>query len=260
MAPATLFLSLALLGADGIGGAPSSDRAGRAESWIADSQLTLRSQHAKGQATVIAVSGQRLAVVTAAHFLSDRDVDHAVLVLRADVVVPGRLAAVARNPAFERVAGKGPSESAARSIGVDTAVALIVIAPRSDDERRAMGAVRAVDWTETPFPRIGGQVLPVHIMDQFGVEHIVRAGNHLNPKCLAWGRTTYAPQHGDSGAGVFVLRRTQSGALRPLLIGNVSQTDDRGGIASLAYRSADWVEDALNPVTRAATDDRPAGR
>ncbi|MDR3633554.1 MAG: hypothetical protein P4L84_06940, partial [Isosphaeraceae bacterium] len=214
---------------------------------IADTQLTLRVERAKGQATVIAVAGERLTVVTAAHFLSRNDVDHIVQIQRGEEVVPGHIVAVVRNPSFQLVPARGSSESAARTLGVDTAFAVIKAGPRSEQERRVLRTVRAADLTTSPFPAGGGQVLPVHIVDQFGVEHVVRAGNHLNPKCLAWGRATYVPQHGDSGAGVFVVRKTPEGELRPVLIGNVSQTDDRGGIASLTHRSAPWVGHALDP-------------
>jgi hypothetical protein len=82
-------------------------------------------------------------------------------------------------------------------------------------------------------------------MDQFGKEHVLRAGNHRNPRSLVWGRQNYDTQRGDSGAGVFFVGKTADGADRPILIGNVSQTDDRGGIASLAYGSERWVRTAL---------------
>ena len=41
------------------------------------------------------------------------------------------------------------------------------------------------------------------------------------------------------------MRRMASGEPSPLLIGTVSQTDDRGGIASLASHGEPWLEKAL---------------
>jgi hypothetical protein len=228
---------------------------------IADTQLTLKAERAKGQATVIAVAGERLTLVTAAHFLSRDDVDHGILVQRGEASVPGRVLAVTRNPSFQIGAAKGASEAAARTLGVDTSVALIQVRPRTVEERRVLADVRPAELTAAPFPAGGGQIVPVHIVDQFGIEHVVRAGNHLNPKCLAWGRSAYVPQHGDSGAGVFVVRKGPRGESRPVLIGNVSQTDDRGGIASLTYRSAAWMGRALESAEEAsAGDDRTSGR
>ena len=55
--------------------------------------------------------------------------------------------------------------------------------------------------------RSSGQILSVHIVDQYDQEHVVRAGNHLNPRCLAWGKQNYDTQRGDSGSGVFLFAR-----------------------------------------------------
>lgn len=213
---------------------------------IADTQLTLRVERARGRATVIRITGNRLTVVTAAHFLSAKDVDTDIVIQRGEEILTGRVLTVAQNPNFHWARSKNPNDlTAGSTLGVDTAVATINVEPHNEAERRLFESIRAADMTIAPFPGVAGQIVPVHIVDQFEKEHVVRAGNHLNPKCLAWGRSTYDPQHGDSGAGVFVLRRSQAGTLSPVLIGNVSQSDGRGGIASLAHRSDPWIRDAL---------------
>ena len=61
---------------------------------------------------------------------------------------------------------------------------------------------------------------------------------------LAWGRRGFDTKPGDSGAGVFLVRTTPEGAPWPILIGVVSQTDERGGIASLIHRDEPWFADA----------------
>lgn len=224
----------------------ASPPADRSDSRIADSQLTLRTGRTQGQATVIAAADDRLTVLTVAHFLSENDVARAVTIRRRDLTVNARIAEVARNPHFG-LGRPGPQrELAANTIGVDTAVAVLRVEPHNDRERRLLTEIRPVDLTVSPFPAGPNQIVSVHIVDQFGDVHAVRAGNHLNPKCLAWGAKTYTPKRGDSGAGVFVLRKSDDGELRPLLIGSVCQADARGGIASLAFRSAPWIERTLH--------------
>jgi hypothetical protein len=41
------------------------------------------------------------------------------------------------------------------------------------------------------------------------------------------------------------MRNTPEGEPRPILIGVVSQTDDRGAIGSLIHRDEPWIEDTL---------------
>jgi hypothetical protein len=212
---------------------------------IVETQLTLRLNPMQGRATVIEISDQTLTIVTAAHFLAADDVGKPIQI-HHDGNLTGRLVAVARNPGFHPIRSRATDEEMAfGTLGVDTAVAVITLDLRSDAERRVFEKIRAADMTLMPVPNVPNQILTVNIVDQNDEEHVVRAGNHLNPKCLAWGRRNYDTQRGDSGAGVFVMRKTSEGETVPVLIGNVSQTDDRGGIASLASRGEQWVNQAL---------------
>jgi hypothetical protein len=45
------------------------------------------------------------------------------------------------------------------------------------------------------------------------------------------------------------VRETTEGKPRPLLVGNVALSDDRGGIAPLLSRSTKWLEEALAKVS-----------
>jgi hypothetical protein len=59
------------------------------------------------------------------------------------------------------------------------------------------------------------------------------------------------------------MEKTADGEPWPVLIGNISQIDDRGGIASLAYRKDPWIEKALEGLQpkpfKAGTGRPPAG-
>jgi hypothetical protein len=212
---------------------------------LAETQLTLRLDPLQGRATVIAKTDETLTVLTAAHFLAPGDVGRTIAIAKS-VWLRGRLLAVARNPGFRPLRSRETNEpSPLLTMGVDSAIATIKVELRSPAARRAFATIQAVELQRDPILSSSGQIIPVHIVDQFGKEHVLRAGNHKNPRSLVWGRQGYDTQRGDSGAGVFVVRKTADGADRPILIGNVSQTDERGGIASLAYGSERWVKDAL---------------
>jgi hypothetical protein len=209
---------------------------------IAETQLTLRLDPKQGRATVIAIGEETLTVLTAAHFLAPEDEGRTIRIEKS-VWLPGRLLGVTQNPGFRSRQMNEPSPS--QVVGVDSAIATIKVELPSERARRAFGTIRAVALVRDPILRSSGQIIPVHIVDQFGKEHVLRAGNHQNPRTLVWGRQNYDTQRGDSGAGVFFVRKTADGTDIPLLIGNVSQTDARGGIASLAYGSERWVQSAL---------------
>ena len=212
---------------------------------IVETQLTLRLNPMQGRATVIEVEDHTLVIVTAAHFLAADDVGKPIQI-HHEANLTGRLVAVARNPGFRPIRSRTTDEeSAFGTLGVDTAIAVITLELKSEAERRVFEKIRPAEMTLAPVPSAPNQLLTVNIVDQFGEEHAVRAGNHLNPKCLAWGRRNYDTQRGDSGAGVFLMRKTPEGETTPVLIGNVSQTDDRGGIASLSSRGEPWVSQAL---------------
>jgi hypothetical protein len=212
---------------------------------IADTQLTLQLNPYQGRATVIAIARETLIVLTAAHFLAPEDVGRTIRIEKT-VWLRGRLVSVTRNPAFRPLRSRQTNElTPFGTMGVDSAIAAIKVDLPSEGTQRAFGTIRAVALERDPILSSSGQIIPVHIVDQFGNEHVIRASNHMNPRCLAWGRQSYDTQRGDSGAGVFFMRTTAEGRKQPILIGNVSQTDPRGALASLAYGSERWVEKAL---------------
>jgi hypothetical protein len=135
--------------------------------------------------------------------------------------------------------------SAEGILGVDTAIVAIAVGLHDEVDRQVFRRIKAVDMTPQATPSRPDQILPVRIVDQFGEEHVLRAGNHLNPKSLAWGRGGFDTRPGDSGAGVFLVRRTPAGEPLPVLIGVVSQSDERGGKASLIHRDEPWIEGTL---------------
>lgn len=241
---------------------------GQAVLRIRETQVTLRHGRVQGRATVIGKDQATLTVETAAHFLAQDDVGKTILVLRREGHLIGHIAAVTRNPDFHPIRLRNPDEAAIDgAVGVDSAIAVIVVDPRDRNEQRILETIKSADLALNLVPRVPRTILSVHIVDQFGEEHVFRAGNHLNPKCLAWGRRSYQPRPGDSGAGVFVMGKTAGGEPSPILIGNVAQADDRGGIASLAHRNAPWIEETLDrdqsppgPLRRGAKDQPPAER
>jgi hypothetical protein len=217
---------------------------------IVQTQLTLRVYPVQGRATVIGIADETLTILTAAHFLSSDDVGKPVQIQHAGKHhLMGRLLSVTRNPRFRTIRSRtDDTELSFGTMGVDTAIATIKVDLPGDDQRRTFGEIRAADVSPIPVPASPNQILTVAIVDQFGAEHVLRAGNHLNPKCLAWGRRNYDTQRGDSGAGVFVVRKSAEGESWPILIGNVSQTDPEGGIATLTNRSESWFAKALGDL------------
>jgi hypothetical protein len=212
---------------------------------ISQTQLTLRLDPLQGRGTVIAIADDTLTILTAAHFLSSEDVGRTIQI-KGEGPLRGRLVAVTQHPGFRPLRSRTSDEpSTFGTVGVDTAIAVIKVELRRESERRVFATIHSAELTRDPVLRSAGQILAVHIVDQHGQEHTVRASNHLNPKWLAWGRQIYDTQRGDSGAGVFVMRTTPEGQPAPLLIGNVAQTDDRGGLASLAYRNEHWIFRAI---------------
>jgi len=212
---------------------------------IAETQLTLRLDPFRGRGTVVSISDETLTVVTAAHVVDAEDVGKTVLISQQRRL-RGRVVAVARNPLFRPVRSRYRRElSADRTLGVDTAVVAIAVDLHDASDRLAFKRIKAADLTPQTIPGRPDQVLPVRIVDQDGEEHVVRVGNHLNPKCLAWGRGNFDTKPGDSGAGVFLVRKSPAGEPSPVLIGVVSQTDERGAIASLVHRDEPWIEDSL---------------
>ena len=237
------------------GAAEVPDRTG--PSRIAATQVTLRVGPTRAQGTAIASDGETLTLITAAHFLSDGDVGKPIFLRHAAGPLIGHVESITRNPFYHPVRPRTPGEASAYgTMGVDTEVATVKVDLRSEGERKTFQSIQTAEVTTRQIPGTSGRILPVHIVDQFGEEHVVRAGNHLNPKCLAWGRGSFDVHRGDSGSGVFVLLKTPEGGTTPVLIGNVSQIDDRGGIASLTGREERWLEEAL-ARHQAASGPRP---
>jgi hypothetical protein len=221
---------------------------------IAETQVTLRLNPILGRATVIAIADSTLTIVTAAHVLSSEAVGRTILIQQPPQGrLAGRVVAVARNPGFHPVRSRNPREpSVDGTLGVDTAIVDIAVEQRDESDRRAFARIKVAGLTAQALPGRPDQIFPVRIVDQFGEEHSVRVGNHLNPKCLAWGRRSYDTKPGDSGAGVFIVRKTPGGDSVPILIGVVSQTDERGAFASLVHRDEPWLVGVL-----ARTPERP---
>ena len=191
------------------------------------------------RATVMARKDDVLTVLTAAHCLSAGDADLPVRLVVDDLLIQGTVASVVRNPAYK--------ESATRDYpGADNAIARFRFKPEAGASTEAFEALKpAVGLASRIYPGPSGQVIPVRMIDQKGVEHAVKAGNFSNPRVLEWGRA-YKPIPGDSGSGVFVMSGGADGQPpRPVLIGILVSSDDRGGLASLVAREMRWIADEL---------------
>jgi len=214
---------------------------------ISETQVALQVDQIRAQATVIGISKERLTVLTAAHFLAESDAGKAIQISQpAQEPIQGQVIRVWINPDFPAGHPNQPRRVPAQeAVGVDSEIIQIQLQAQATGVKSEPKGIRAADLALRPTPAGDRRVLRVRIMDQFGEEHNLLAGNHLNPKCLAWGRGGFEPRPGDSGAGVFFVIRNPEGEEIPVLIGNVSQVDSRGGIASIVYRNAKWMEDAL---------------
>ncbi|WP_435017716.1 hypothetical protein TA3x_005336 [Tundrisphaera sp. TA3] len=194
--------------------------------------------------TVLDRDGDLLTVVTAAHCLSAAQVGCPARVTVAGTAIRGVVASVVWNPAYRpKITGHlhGPDSAVAR-FRVDSAD------PRS---AAALGTIRpARGPIEYPFPDPGGRTIVVRAIDGDGIEHAIRAGNHMNPRWLEWG-PGYFPKPGDSGGGVFWLRQGPDGQPEPVLIGAIVGHDARGGGAALVSLDQRWLAEAL------ADKDRP---
>ena len=213
---------------------------------IRETQMTFRIGLTQFQATVIEKKGLTLTLLTSAHCLSLNDVSKTIGISWSGDRLHGRIAAVSQNPSYHPVRSRDRRDPSVRDIvGVDNAIVTVVVDPGSEGDERICQKIKPADMRLQA--TLGGsrQIFHIHIVDQFGEEHILRAGTHLNAKCLAWGHRSYRVKPGDSGAGVFLLRMTPEGKTWPILIGNVSLTDERGGIAPLVSREDRWVERAI---------------
>jgi Trypsin len=213
---------------------------------IPDTQITVRLGAKQFQATVVAKDGGSVTIVTAAHCVSAREAGLPILLVHADRQLRGRLVRAVQNPGYRPVTSRDARSNAVRGVlCVDNAVATIEVHPANQREQEVFRQLRQAELAAAPLPEGPIQTLTVHIYDQDGQAHVVKAGNHLNPKCLAWGSVSYHPMPGDSGAGVFLMRQNADGQTTPLLIGNVALSDNRGGIAPLVSRRSRWVDEAF---------------
>lgn len=215
---------------------------------IKATQLTVHLENRLFQATVVAKGEDWLTIVTAAHCVAAEDAGTRLWMSQGEHALRGRLLAAAQNPDYKPVPSRDPQNKTVRGVlCVDNAVATIEVKPETPSEQQMFEAIATAELTASLLPRAGvsGTFLTIHVIDQKGVEHVVRAGNHLNPKCLAWGHRSYHPLPGDSGAGVFLFQQPAEGKPRPILIGNVALSDPRGGIAPLLARGSPWFEVAL---------------
>ncbi|HEV3120487.1 MAG TPA: trypsin-like peptidase domain-containing protein [Isosphaeraceae bacterium] len=209
-------------------------------------QVTIRLGREQFRATVVGKEGETLTILTAAHCVSDRDAGAALLLRHGNTTLRGKVIQAAHNPDYKPVPSRDPASRAVRGVlCVDTALATIQLDPANPKEREAASAITVAELSSEAVVGTRIRTISVHIIDQEEREHMVTAGNHLNPKCLAWGRASYHPQPGDSGAGVFFLQEGAGGKLRPVLVGNVALSDDRGGIAPVVSHSSHWVEEAF---------------
>jgi hypothetical protein len=232
---------------------------------IAESQVTLEAQRVAFQGSVIdrRTDPPRLTVVTAAHGLFPLGEGTPIVVrpVAGEVALRGVVESAVPNPGYKPLRTRDPRSALKYqgAIGSDNSVVTLRLT-LSARERPVFQALQAVPVTARPVPdraRVG--VLTVHVVDRKGVEHVVKAGNSMNPKWLAWG-PRYQPRPGDSGAGVFLVvdpsapdRRSDAQATpHVLLIGNVVASDDAGGIAAL-FSQAEFPALVL---TREPGDDR----
>ncbi len=244
-------------------GLAASEPAGRAAETpgLLATQVTIAIERGRSRrqfrATVMAIRDDTLTILTAAHCLSSADEAGPALLLHDGEVVEGTVLAVARNPAYREApgpdaepGGQAPRRRAAPSRelpGPDNAVARIRFKPAaaSKPAEAAFRSIRAAEGLAArSYPRPEGQTVSVRLIDGHNVEHAVRAGNYGNPRWLEWG-TAYKPIPGDSGGGVFVIHAGADGQARPILIGVIVGSDDRGGGASLVARDYPWIAEAL---------------
>ena len=206
---------------------------------IGQTQLQVRLENRQFQATAIARDGDLVTLLTAAHCLGPDDAGAPLWVRQVDEgLLQGEVMTVTWNPAYEGI-DPGDGE-VTRGLGIDSAIATIRIKPVGVTEAARLLAIRPADLAPSQVLSAGRKIVTIHVVDQHGREHVLRAGNHLNPKCLAWGGG-YRPEQGDSGSGVFLQVPGPEGRERPLLVGNVAFLDDRGGIAPLISRRDPWV-------------------
>ncbi len=210
---------------------------------IRETQVTLQIDQAKKrvqlQATVIARDADSVTLLTAAHGIAPDDRGAQVRLKRGDLWISGRVERVHRNP-FYRPSATGDIP------GADNAVTRISLDVGGTLEPASLRTAEITPWA-TP-ARDGGAIV-VQCLDQNGRGQAAKGGNYSNPRWLEWG-PAYRPIPGDSGSGVFVLRKKADGSVAPVLVGAVVDRSERGGGASLVSLKDAWLREALAPVKR----------
>jgi hypothetical protein len=194
-------------------------------------------QRTQFRATVIAKQGGDLTLLTAGHCLGPDDDGQVVQIQRGGETIKGKVVRVVRNPVFR----PPPTTDIP---GADNALAVVRLDLNEAKTTAFVGGLRTADLTDVPIPGPAGRVVTVVMIDQFGKEHVVKGGNFSNPRWLEWG-PTFHPVGGDSGSGVFVVRRTPEGDPQPVLVGVIVDRSERGGGASLVHRKSRWMDQAL---------------
>jgi hypothetical protein len=194
-------------------------------------------QRTQFRATVIAKRGGDLTLLTAGHCLGPDDADRVVRINRRGETLNGKVVRVVRNPVFR----PPPTTDIP---GADNALAVVRVDLNEAQTAAFVGDLRTAEVTNGPIPGPGGRVVTVVMIDQFGKEHVVKGGNFSNPRWLEWG-PTFHPVGGDSGSGVFVVKRGSQGAPVPVLVGVIVDRSERGGGASLVHRKSRWMAQAL---------------
>lgn len=221
------------------------------------SQITVEVRHdltqSRFRATVTRRDGDVLTVVTAAHCLSAADRGHPARITVGGIPLRGEVVAVVWNPAYR--------PKVVRDLhGPDSAVAWFRVRHDAPGVDQALASIRpATGPIEHAFPDPGGRTVVVRMVDAQGQEHVIRAGNHMNPRWLEWG-PAYFPQPGDSGGGVFWVRTGSDGKPAPVLVGTIVGHDARGGGAALVSLDQGWLAQALaRPVEPLPAIPVPAG-
>lgn len=211
---------------------------------VRESQVTLSidrgGRKTQLQGTVIAREERTLTVLTAAHGVGPKDVGQSIRLKQGGGTATARVEKADCNPFY-----RPPPTSDIP--GADNVIVRIRL-----DEGGTLdpSQLRAAEVTGWAVPEPNGQLVTVQMIDQFGTGHTVKGGNYSNPRWLEWG-PAYRPVGGDSGSGVFVLRRKPDGKVAPVLVGVVVDRSERGGGASLLHGKDRWVQVATQPAKSA---------
>lgn len=208
---------------------------------VRESQVTLILERAgkktQLQGTVIGRTDRVLTVLTAAHGVGPNDVKSDLHLKKGQKLSTGKVEWAVRNPYFR----PPPSSDIP---GADNVIVRIRLEEGGGIDLDALRPAELAPWA---IPDADGQKVVIQTIDQFGKAHIVKAGNYSNPRWLEWG-PVYRPVPGDSGSGVFVLRKKDDGTTVPILVGAVVDRSERGGGASLIHLRDRWVFEATRAL------------